>query len=402
MAELRHIAYRAYQVFMRSFAYLFDFSPPELLQGPGSLGRLPALIQSKGISRVLIVTDKGLMGCHLLDELFRGLDAAGLAYSLFDGVEPDPTIPIIEEALALYKEDGCEALIAFGGGSSMDCAKAAGARAANPRKTIPQLRGLLKVSRRPPPLFAVPTTAGTGSETTVAAVVTDPGTREKYSITDPKLMPDYAVIDPELTLGLPPHITSATGMDALTHAVEAYLGRSNTRGSLQLAEKAVRLVFGNIERACSEGRDLEARGNMLLASYYGGGAFTRAYVGYAHAIAHNLGALYGIPHGLANAVVLPYVLEYYGESVQAPLARLAAVAGLCAPGTGEAQSAAAFIEAVKGLNRRMGIQDRFPQIREEDIPLIVERALREAHPLYPVPRFMDEKDCEALVRRLVA
>jgi alcohol dehydrogenase class IV len=402
MATLRHFGYRAYQAIMRVASLFLDFTPPELLQGSGSVNRLPAFIKSKGIGKVLVVTDKGLMGIHLLDGLFAGLDAAGVGYVLFDGVQANPTIPNIEEALGLYKGNGCEAIVAFGGGSSMDCAKAAGARAANPRKTVAKLRGLLKVWRRPPLLFAVPTTAGTGSETTIAAVVTDPSTHEKYSITDPKLMPDYAVLDPELTVGLPPAITSTTGMDALTHAVEAYVGHSNTKKTILMAEQAVKLIFDNIEKAYSDGKDIDARANMLLASYYGGGAFTRAYVGYAHAIAHNLGGLYGIPHGLANAVILPYVLEFFGESAHASLARLADIAGLGVSGASEAEKAAAFIEAVKGLDRRMGIQEKFTQIREKDIPLIVRRAFKEAHPLYPVPRFMDAKDCEAIIRRLMA
>jgi alcohol dehydrogenase len=201
------------------------------------------------------------------------------------------------------------------------------------------------------------------------------------------------VLDPELTVGLPPQITSTTGMDALTHAVEAYIGRSNTKNTQEKAEKAVKLIFDNIEKAYTNGKDLEARANMLLASYYGGIAFTRAYVGYVHAIAHNLGGMYGIAHGLANAVILPYVLEYFGESAYKKLALLADIAGVCDSGLSEAEKAKAFIEAIKGLNRRMNIQEKIPQIREKDIPLLVKRALHEGNPLYPVPKIMDEKDC---------
>jgi alcohol dehydrogenase class IV len=402
MNKLTRAWYRTYQSIMKLASLFLDFSSPGLLDGPGSVKRLPAFIKEKGIGRVLVVTDKGLMGLHLLDGLFAGLKAAGVEYSLYDGVQANPTIPNIEEALRLYWQDRCEAIVAFGGGSSMDCAKAAGARAKNPGKTVTQLRGLLKVTRRPPLLFAVPTTAGTGSETTIAAVVTDPETHEKYAINDPKLIPDYAVLDPELTVGLPPHITSTTGMDALTHAVEAYIGRSNTRKTASMAEEAVRIIFANLEKAYRDGKDLEARGNMLRASYYAGIAFTRAYVGYVHAIAHNLGGLYGIPHGLANAVILPYVLEYFGGSAHQALARLADIAGVTKDGQPDAEKALAFIEAIKGLNRRMGIQDKFTQIQEKDIPLLVERALHEGNPLYPVPKIMDRADCEAVIRRLMA
>ncbi len=399
--SLIHCWYRTYQAVMRLATNFLDFTPPELLDGPGSVRRLPALIKAKGFSRVLVVTDKGLMAVHLLDGLFDSLREAGVEYALFDGAQANPTIQNIEDALALYKEKGCQAIIAFGGGSSMDCAKGCAARVTNPGKSVPSMRGLLKIGRRPATIFAVPTTAGTGSETTIAAVITDPSTHEKYAINDPKLLPPYAVLDPELTVGLPPHITSTTGMDALTHAVEAYVGRSNTKNTIEKAEKAVALIFANIETAYKDGKNIEARGNMLLASYYAGIAFTRAYVGYVHAIAHNLGGLYGLPHGLANAVILPYVLDYFGESAHAPLARLADIAGVSSEGQSVAEKAEAFVASIRELNRRMAIPEGFEQIREEDIPLIVERAFREAHPLYPVPRIMDRAECEALVRRLM-
>ncbi len=383
--SLKTVWFRTYQGVMRLATNFLDFDPPELIEGAGSIKRLPGFIRDKGFSNVLVVTDKGLMSVHLLDGLFASLEQAGVAYVLFDGVQANPTIQNIESALALYVSGGCR------------CA----ARVTNPGKTVPQLRGLLKVWHKPATLFAVPTTAGTGSETTIAAVITDPSTHEKYAINDPKLIPPYAVLDPELTVGLPPHITSTTGMDALTHAVEAYIGRSNTANTIEKAEKAVKLIFDNIETAYKDGRNIEARANMLLASYYGGIAFTRAYVGYVHAIAHNLGGLYGLPHGLANAVILPYVLDFFGEAAYAPLARLADVAGVSKPGQDEAAKATAFVAAIRGLNARMGIPETFEQIKEADIPLIVQRAFREAHPLYPVPKFMTEADCQALLRRLM-
>jgi alcohol dehydrogenase len=403
MASIKNLAYRAFQVGMRIGTGFLDFSPPSLLEGPGSVGKLPALIKSKGLRKVLVVTDRELMRLGLLDSLLAGLRREGVEYALYDGVLANPTIANIEEALSAFKREGCEAFVAFGGGSPMDCAKAAGARASNPRKSVKKLRGLLKVTRRPPLLFAVPTTAGTGSETTVAAIVTDPETKEKFAINDTRLIPRFAVLDPELTAGLPPRITSTTGMDALTHAVEAYIGRSNTKRTREAAERTARLVFANVEKAYADGADLGARAAMLEAAHNGGIAFTRAYVGYVHAIAHNLSGLYGIPHGLANAVVLPYVLDWYGEAASGRLARLAEAAGVPTDGSGDAAAkAAAFIKAIRELNRRMGIPATFPQIKETDIPLIIERAFKEAHPLYPVPRIMNRKDCETVIRRIMA
>jgi len=399
--SLQTAYFRTYQAVMRLAANFLSFEPPELLDGAGSIKQLAAFIRSKGFSRVLVVTDKGLMATHLLDGLFAGLDEQAVSYALFDGTQANPTIQNIEDALRLYQDGRCEAIIAFGGGSPMDCAKGCAARATNPGKSIPHMRGLLKVPHRPATLFAVPTTAGTGSETTVVAVITDPSTHEKYAINDPKLLPDYAVLDPELTVSLPPFITATTGMDALTHAVEAYIGRSNTRNTAEKAEQAVALIFANIETVWQDGKNLAARSNMLHASFYAGIAFTRAYIGYVHALAHSLGGLYGVPHGLANAVILPYVLDFYGESAHEPLARLADIAGVSGPERTRAAKAGAFIAAIRGLNQRMGIPDRLEQIREADIPLIVTRVLHEAHPLYPVPRFMTPADCEHVIRQVM-
>jgi alcohol dehydrogenase len=400
--SLSDLWYRTFQAVMRVATNFLSFVPPELLEGAGSIRRLPAFVLSKGFRKVLVVTDKGLMALRLLDGLFASLDEAGISYALFDGAEVNPTIQNIEDALEAYRKNECQAIIAFGGGSSMDCAKGCAARAANPKKSVSRLRGLLKVTRRPAVIFAVPTTAGTGSETTACAIVTDPSTHEKYAINDTKLIPPYAVLDPELTRALPRHITSTTGMDALTHAVEAYIGRSNTKKTREHAEKAVALVFANLEKAYNDGENMEARSNMLQASFYAGIAFTRAYVGYVHAIAHNLGGLYGVPHGLANAVILPYILDYFGDSVTRPLSRLADIAGIGKPGHDEASRAKAFIAEIRAMNRRMDIPEHIDLIKETDIPLIIERAFHEAHPLYPVPKIMRKHECEAIIREIMA
>ena len=400
MWQLKKAYYRAFQKVMKIAMFAFDWSEPLLLEGPGAIKKLPDLIKSKGLKNVLIVTDKGLMSLHILDGLFAKLEETGIEYVVYDGTQPNPTIDNIEDARQLYLDNNCEGVIAFGGGSPMDCAKATAARITNPKLPVRKMRGVLKLHHKLPPLFAVPTTAGTGSETTLAAVVTDPATHEKNAINDPRLRPKYAVLDPELTLGLPPHITSTTGMDALTHAVEAYIGRSNVKSTEHYAELATRLIYANIEEVYNNGKNIEARNSMLKASYYAGMAFTRAYVGYVHAIAHNLGGFYGVPHGLANAIILPYVLEYYGETAHARLAKLAVIAGVKTDGT-DAEKAEAFIESIKQLNRNMNIPDKFDMIKEEDIPTIVQRALKEGNPLYPVPKIMDAADCEAVIRRMM-
>lgn len=399
MWALKVAYYRAYQKVMKIMLYFLDWSEPQLLTGPGSIRKLPSVIKEKGIGKVMIVTDKGLMSLNLLDGLFEELDKAGISYVVYDGVQPNPSIENIEEAREMFVSNGCEAMIAFGGGSPMDCAKAACARVVRPNKTIPQMRGVLKVMRKLPPFFAVPTTAGTGSETTVAAVVSNTQTHEKYAINDPCLRPKFAVLDPELTTGLPKKITSTTGLDALTHAVEAYIGKSNTRETEDYAEKATKLIFENLETCYNDGQNIEARGQMLLASFYAGMAFTRAYVGYVHAIAHNLGGMYGIPHGLANAVILPVMLEEYGVAIYPQLSKLANFAGI--EGTSDDDKAKKFIAEVYAMNERMNIPKGFTQIKEEDIPTIVSRALKEANPLYPVPVIFDEDRMTQIVKKLM-
>ena len=402
ISSLKKAYYRTYQKVFKVAMCLMDWSEPEVIEGSGAIKRLPKLVKSKNIKKVMVVTGKRHTKLPLLDSLYESLEAEGIEYVVFDNVQPNPTIPNIEDARKTYIDNNCEGIIACGGGSPMDCAKAAGARIVKPNQSVRKMRGQLKVHKKLPPFFAVPTTAGSGSEVTVAAVVTDPETHEKNAINDSCLRPKYAVLDPDLTLDLPPQITSTTGMDALTHAVEAYIGKSNVKSTLQYSEKATKLIFDNLEVVYKDGKNVEARANMLKGSYYAGLAFTRAYVGYVHAIAHNIGGIYGTPHGLANAVILPYVLEYYGESAYPQLAKLADIVGITSADMTVSEKGKKFIEQIKQMNKNMDIPDKFDMIEEKDIPTIVKRALKEANPLYPVPKIMDEEDCEKLIRSLMA
>ncbi len=411
MWALKKAYYRTYQFVLGFGMNFLPWIEPEIIEGANSIQKLPLIIRNKGITSVLVVTDQGLMGLHLLDPLFDALKKAGVQYSLYDQVQPNPTIENIEAAFQIYRENRCQALIAFGGGSPMDCAKVTGARAARPGRSVTGMRGLFKVimpslkmgSVFPPALFAVPTTAGTGSETTIAAVVSDTRTHEKYPINDPVIRPRYAVLDPVLTMGLPPHITATTGIDALTHAVESYIGKFyNNAATSVKAVLAVEMIFRNLEKAYQNGKDLDARGQMLLASYYAGYSFTRGGVGYVHGIGHNLGGMYGVPHGLAMSVIMPYILEWYGEAAHKPLAELAEAAGVTTFGMSRSQKARAFIQAVKDLNRRLNIPEKFDCIRDEDIPTLAERALYECNPTYPVPKIMGKEDCMSIIRSLKA
>lgn len=393
---------RCYQKVMYVAEYFLPWRVPEQISGEGSLAKLPKFAKEKNFRSALLVTDQGLMSLGMAQPIIDGFKAEGLNIVVYDKVVPNPTITNIEEGLKLYKENNCDVIIALGGGSPMDCAKGIGARVARPGKSIPKMKGLLKVFKKLPPLVAIPTTSGTGSEATLAAVISNPDTHEKYPINDPVLIPRYAVMDPLLTVGLPKHITSTTGMDALTHAVEAYIGSENTANTKKYAIEATQLVFKYLKRAYDNGQDKEARNMMQKASLLAGMAFTRAYVGYVHAIAHSLGGFYGVPHGLANAVILPHVIEAYGEKAYKKLAQLADTVGI--KGANDAEKAKAFIKAIRDMNESMEIPTRIEgkwTIKEEDIPTMVERALKEANPLYPVPVIWGKEEMTAMYHKIM-
>lgn len=385
MNPIKAIYCRSVQAVLRAALPVLPYREPQVFH---SCGELSTVFQKENIRRVLIVTDAGIVRSGIAAQLEAVLDEDDISYTVYDQTRPNPTVVNVEQALSLYRRYRCQALIAIGGGSSMDCAKAVGARLARPSTPLGKLKGTLRILRPLPTLIAIPTTAGTGSETTLAAVITDTQAQHKYVMNDFVLIPKYAVLDARLTLSLPPHLTATTGMDALTHAVEAYIGRSTTRQTRQEALEATRLVFANVERAYRNGKDYEARSNMLTAAYRAGIAFSRSYVGYVHAVAHSLGGQYNIPHGLANAVLLPYVLESYGSCIHRKLHDLAVAAGVASPQDEDAGAAAKFIRAIRQLNARMGIPETLEGIRPEDIPVMAAHAEKEANPLYPVPRLM--------------
>ena len=385
---------RTFQAVLKQLIKLMPWRKPELLQFENGAAGLASFVKSKGIEKVLVVTDGNLMKLGLCAPMLEAMEKEGVKAAVYDKVVANPTIDNVEAALALYNESGAQGIIAFGGGSPMDCAKGVGARVARPKKSIPKMKGILKVVKKMPPFFAIPTTSGTGSETTLAAVITDTTNPEhhlKYAIQDFPLIPHYAVLDPSLTAGLPQKVTSTTGMDALCHAIEAYIGNSNTKETKQKAEEAIKLIFTYLKRAYDDGKDMEARKNMQTAAFDAGVAFTRAYVGNVHAMGHAMGAKYNTPHGLAMAVILPHMLDFYGEKIYKKLAKLADVVGIT--GADEAEKAKAFIKAVKDMNAYMQIPENFGGIiKKEDAIDMSEAAYKEANPLYPVPVMMGKED----------
>ena len=401
MGAIKKAYYRSFQAVFNVGARALYWRRPIPVSGVGSVQKIPELLKKEKVGKVMVVTGP-TVGKRLAPRILTELDKAGIQYTHFDQVEANPSVNTVNKIQKLYLDSGCEGFIAIGGGSPMDAAKAAAARVVRPRTSVGQMAGLLKVGKKIPPYIAVPTTAGTGSETTIAAVITDSDTHHKYALMDLHLVPKYAVLDPEMTRELPRKITSTTGMDALTHAVEAYVCWTyNTNESIRLAEEAVCEIFRYLERAYNDGSDMEARTQMLIAAYKAGFAFTRAGVGNVHAIAHTLGGLYNTPHGLANAVILPIVLEDYGEAVHEKLAHLAELTGVKFTGT-DAEKARAFIDEIRAMNRRMDIPTGFDFIQEKDIPQMIEWALAEANPVYPVPVVYDRKRCEKVIRRIIA
>ncbi len=371
---------------------------PTLLVGPGSSGRLGQAIAGFGHNKILIVTDSIISKLGLLKDLTDALTAGGASFVVFDEITPDAPIPLIEKGIDFYKEHDCDAIVAFGGGSSMDASKAIAVAVANP-KPLRQLAGYFKGLRSPVKIYAVPTTAGTGSEVTVAAVISDPETHKKLVIVDPRMVPKMAALDPTLMTGLPPHITAATGIDALTHAIEAFVGNWTTDYSDGMALSAVGLIFENLRVAYNDGKNLAAREKMALASTYAGFAFTRANVGYVHAIAHQFGGLYHTPHGLANAIMLPYVLKYSSPAITGRLAQLALRARVGTEAESEDELAQKFLDAVDQLNRDLGIPTYLAALKESDIPELAKAACHEAHTGYPVPRYMTQEVCEGIIRQ---
>lgn len=386
---LRKVYCRTYQTAFRIALPILPYKTPELLENVDDLTRL---LKKQGINRVLMVTDKSIRNLGITERLEKSLYSAKIRCFVYDDTTANPTTDNVESAVKMYVKNKCSALIGFGGGSSIDCAKAVGARIAKPKKSLQKMKGILKVRKKLPLLADVPTTAGTGSETTLAAVITDSRTRHKYPINDFVLIPKYAVLDPKVTRSLPKSITATTGMDALTHAVKAYIGRSTTKETRAQAIEAVQLIFDNIFKVYENVNDMEARKNMLYASYLAGCAFTKSYVGYVHAVAHTLGGRYNVPHGLANAVLLPYVLEDYGSSAYKKLHELAVSVGISSFSKSDRVGAEKFITAIKKMNEKMNIPKKIKGIKAKDIPRLAKYADKEGNPLYPVPKLMDDKE----------
>jgi len=396
-----HFRARTQLAALKLAATLLPAPRPLVLLGSDSSRKLCQTMAQLGARRPLVVTDAMLLELGLVDPIIRKLKRLGIEASVYSGVTPDPTFSVVETGLALLRRDRCDSVLAIGGGSSIDAGKVI-ALSAGAGRSPARLVGILKARKPALPLFAVPTTAGTGSEVTVGAVISDDRTHQKNLVIDPKLVPVATALDPRIMTGLPPSVTADTGIDALTHALESWVSEFAGPETDRYAGAAVRLIFENLPRAYADGADLPAREAMALAAHYAGFALNQAGLGYVHAIAHQLGARYGLPHGRANAIVLPHILEFNRKASEARLADLARLTGLAGAEVADSVATAIIIEHVHELLAGLGIESRVPAVQRQDFRSIIKGAFAEAHGTYAVPRYMADRDCRRVLESLAS
>lgn len=383
---------RLYQLLLKLSIPFLPYRTPKILN---SYNDISLIIKKNKLNNIFIVTGPNIYKKGLLNELENNLKQNNINYYIFNKTESNPTINNVLAAKKEYIDNKCSAIIAFGGGSPMDLAKILGASIVT-NKPIYKMKGLLKIRKKLPLLIAIPTTAGSGSETTLAAVITDDN-HIKYPINDFCLIPKYVLLDYKLTLSLPKNITCTTGMDALTHAIEAYIGRSLTNETKMYSLKAIELVLNNLYKAYQY-NDEEAKNNMLIASFYAGCAFTKSYVGYVHALAHAIGGKYNLPHGLLNAIILPKVLIKYDKSIYKKIAFIAKANNIATENDNNEISFNKFINYILELNNKMNIPTKINELNENDIHYLATLAFNEANPLYPVPKLFSIKDLEDILK----
>lgn len=393
--------YRSYQMAMKLVMKTLKYPKQRITTGAGSLLRIPSFVLEKNMNKMFIVCSKSVRRRGLLDELLMELKRNNITYTIFDNIQANPTIENVEQGYELYRKNQCEGIIAIGGGSPMDCAKIIGIKVSNPNITYEAMKHMTAIKKAIPYMIAVPTTAGTGSESSVGAVLTNPKKREKYAIISLKIMPADVILDEQLTIHLPKDFTAYTGMDALTHAIKAYIGRYGTKYTDNEALIAIKLIFDNLEKAYKNGEDIVARRNMLIGSNHAANAFTRAYTGYVHTISHAISALYNVGHGKTNAIILPYVLQYYGKSIENKLADIAIYTGIGKADEEQSVLASKVIKRIQNLNLALGIPNKIEELRKDDIEIVVKKALKEGNPAYPVPKLMNSSEGNALVSKLL-
>lgn len=371
---------------------------PRMIKGEHALLDLVDVLKEKHLTHYMIVTTPGFIKRGTLQSFFEALTQNDIQYSIFHDVKPDPEISDVEKLKEMFIKDGCQALIAIGGGSAIDCSKAALACVQMKNLDVKTVLHTGRVSKQLPLLIAVPTTAGTGSEVTAGAVITDPIKKRKYALSHLFLIPKYAVLDASLLTSLPAKMTAYSGMDALTHAIEAYINCFNNRKTNEYALCAIKSIFQYLVPSFEDGLNMQYRLELLEASYNAGVAISNNYVGYVHAIAHGIGGMYHLQHGMINAIILPIVLEEYGGAVVGKLATIADVVGIT--GATDQDKSKQFIQKLKDLNQIFSIPTSIPEIQEEDIHYLATGAEKEGNPTYPTPVTWNVAQFEKVIRKI--
>lgn len=384
---------------LRLLGKVLSLPRPLVLLGPDSAIRLCGTMADQGFQRVLIVTDEVLHKLGVVDPLQAALTARGVSCFVFAEVTPDPTFDVVDAGLRMLKAVNADALLVVGGGSAIDAAKVmslAATTGKNPRDLV----GVLKGRKPGLPMFVVPSTSGTGSEVSVAAVISDSITHQKSLVIDTNLVPVAAALDPVINAGMPASVTAETGVDALTHCLEGWLSEFSNAETDGYNQAAVRLILNNLATACAEPKNLAAREAMALGSHYAGLCLSTTAVGNVHAIAHQLGGHYRIPHGRANAMVLPHVLRFYLPHCKKRLGLLARKIGLAAAGSSDLQAAQQLVDTVCDLIESLPMKRSGEFIQTTDFPDMVKAALTEVHGLYAVPLYLSESDTYGLLHAI--
>ena len=374
------------------------YMQPRMIKGEHALLDLVDVLKEKHLTHYMIVTTPGFIKRGTLQSFFEALTQNDIQYSIFHDVKPDPEISDVEKLKEMFIKDGCQALIAIGGGSAIDCSKAALACVPMKNLDVKTVLHTGRVSKQLPLLIAVPTTAGTGSEVTAGAVITDPIKKRKYALSHLFLIPKYAVLDASLLTSLPAKMTAYSGMDALTHAIEAYINCFNNRKTNEYALCAIKSIFQYLVPSFEDGLNMQYRLELLEASYNAGVAISNNYVGYVHAIAHGIGGMYHLQHGMINAIILPIVLEEYGDAITKKLVHIADIIGI--NGCTDKEKVERFIRKLKELNRIFSIPTSIPEIKDEDIHYLAIGAEKEGNPSYPTPVTWDVEQFEKVIRKI--
>ena len=393
-----HFLLRVRQAIFSPIQKIQLYMQPKMIKGEHALLDLVDVLKEKHLTHYMIVTTPGFIKRGTLQSFFEELTQNDIQYSIFHEVKPDPEISDVEKLKEMFIKDGCQALIAIGGGSAIDCSKAALACVQMKNLDVKTVLHTGRVSKQLPLLIAVPTTAGTGSEVTAGAVITDPIKKRKYALSHLFLIPKYAVLDASLLTSLPAKMTAYSGMDALTHAIEAYINCFNNRKTNEYALCAIKSIFQYLVPSFEDGLNMQYRLELLEASYNAGVAISNNYVGYVHAIAHGIGGMYHLQHGMINAIILPIVLEEYGGAVVGKLAKITDVVGIT--GATDQDKSKQFIQKLKDLNQIFSIPTSIPEIQEEDIHYLAIGAEKEGNPTYPTPVTWNVAQFEKVIRKI--